>query len=421
KKLSPFLNNNNHGSSPWSLEYFTFEPGQEKLREALCTLGNGYLGTRGAFNEVSASRIHYPGTYIAGVYNKLESDVAGKTIINEDLVNCPNWLPLTFKTEPGQDWIRPSMENILSYYQRLDLKEAQLIRNYRIKEESGKITNIETRRIVHMGDRHLVAQEYIITPENYDGEVFIRSGLDGNVENKGVERYSDLNSQHLVAEQTGLFSDKGNNGCYVTVKTSQSNIIIALVSNTSITNNGKKVKIISSTTKKEDKAIFQEFTISVKKKERYTVEKIVAIYTSLDEDTKNPLSSALEAVKRVSHFSTLFLSQQEVWSNLWSIFDLEVKGPVFSQKTLRLHIFHLLQTASPHNIKLDVGIPARGLSGEAYRGHIFWDELFILPFYDYHMPKITQSTLLYRYYRLAKAREYARENGYRGAMFPWQS
>ncbi|MDD4896246.1 MAG: hypothetical protein PHS21_05730, partial [Atribacterota bacterium] len=271
-------NNNNYGSSPWSLEYFKFEPGQEKLREALCTLGNGYLGTRGAFNESTASRIHYPGTYLAGVYNKLDSNVAGKTIANEDLVNCPNWLSLTFKTGQDQEWIMPSLHHIVSYYQKLDLKEALLIRNYKIKEDSGKITNVETRRIVHMGNIHLVAQEYSIISENYDGEVIIRSGLDGNVENRGVERYGELNSLHLIAEPSGEFSD---DGIYLAVNTNQSNIQIAMASHVSINNNGKEVKLTSTNTKKEEKAIFQEFKIQVRKQERYTVEKIVSIYTSL--------------------------------------------------------------------------------------------------------------------------------------------
>lgn len=421
--LQLLINNhlkNNNNSSPWSLEYFNFEPGQEKLREALCTLGNGYLGTRGAITESSASRIHYPGTYLAGVYNKLESNIAGKTITNEDLVNCPNWLPLTFKTADNQRWIIPTVDNIISYYQKLDLKDAILIRNYSIKENSGKITTVQTRRLVHMGNRHLVAQEYSLIPENYDGEITIRSGLDGNVENKGVERYRDLNSLHLTAGKVGNFSD---NGSYLSVLTNQSHITIALASLLYINNNGQRVNLISTATQQEEKAIFQDFKIQVRKKERYTVEKIVSIYTSRDNDTEAPLNSTIEEVQRPPSpkFSLLLTSHKEAWSYLWNIFDMVTEGDSFSQKALRLHIFHLLQTASPHNTKLDVGIPARGLSGEAYRGHIFWDEIFILPMYDFRLPEITQSTLLYRYRRLEQARRYASENGYRGAMFPWQS
>lgn len=419
-KFWHFLKNNNlyPGISAWSLEYFKFEPGQEKLREALCTLGNGYLGSRGAFNETTASRIHYPGTYLAGVYNKLDSEIAGKLITNEDLVNCPNWLPLTFKTVEGRDWIIPSADNITYYYQKLDLKEAVLIRNYKIKDSFGKITSIETRRIVHMGSMHMLAQEYSIIPENYDGEIIISSGLDGNIENKGVERYSDLSSRHLTADTIGSFSDRG---IYLTVETSQSKINIALASQICIRENNKEFAFISTSINEDERAIFQEFKIKVRKNQRYTVEKIVAVCTSQDKDIDNPLKSALKLIGEVPDFSSLLDSHREAWSNLWDKFDIEIRGHILSQRALRFHIFHLLQTASPHNPQLDAGITARGLSGEAYRGHIFWDEVFILPLYDYHLPEVTQSTLLYRYRILEQAREYARENGYLGAMFPWQS
>ena len=88
---------------------------------------------------------------------------------------------------------------------------------------------------------------------------------------------------------------------------------------------------------------------------------------------------------------------------------------------LRLHIFHLLQTVSPNTVDMDAGVPARGLHGEAYRGHIFWDELFILPYLNFHFPEISRELLLYRYRRLGAARRLAREAGHRGAMYPWQS
>ena len=410
--------NNNHGNSPWALEYLKFEPGEEKLREALCTLGNGYLGTRGAFTESTVSRIHYPGTYMAGVYNKLESQVSGKTITNEDLVNCPNWLPLTFKTADDSEWILPTADNIVSYYQKLDLQEAVLIRNYKIKEKSGKITSVQTRRIVHMGQMHRMAIEYVIIPENYNGEIWIRWGLDGTVQNQGVDRYSDLDSLHLNPDKSGTFSE---NGIYLSVTTSQSKITIAQASCVSVTCQGQKIKPISTETKTEEKAVFREFKIKVVKKQKYSIDKNVSIYTSQDKDSSNPIKDAIQSAEKNPDFQSLYESNRKVWADLWDLFDIKVKGHIFSQKTLRLHLFHLLQTASPHNTKLDAGIPARGLSGEAYRGHIFWDEVFILPIYDFRLPKITQSSLLYRYRRLGKAREYAQENGYKGAMFPWQS
>lgn len=88
---------------------------------------------------------------------------------------------------------------------------------------------------------------------------------------------------------------------------------------------------------------------------------------------------------------------------------------------LRLHMFHLLQAVSLNSIGLDIGLPARGWTGEAYQGHVFWDELFIFPFFNYRMPEITRSLLMYRYLRLGEARAAAESAGYKGAMFPWQS
>src|SRR5699024_3653059 len=93
-----------------------------------------------------------------------------------------------------------------------------------------------------------------------------------------------------------------------------------------------------------------------------------------------------------------------------------------SQKLLNLHTYHHLSSASPFaNPTLDASITARGLHGEAYRGHIFWDELFIFPFYILHFPETAKSLLMYRYRRLETAKEDAQKAGYEGAMFPWQS
>ena len=101
--------------------------------------------------------------------------------------------------------------------------------------------------------------------------------------------------------------------------------------------------------------------------------------------------------------------------------NITIEGDRFAQKLLRMHLYHLMVSASQYNVDIDAGITARGLHGEAYRGHIFWDELFILPFYDIHFKDTAKSLLLYRYRRLQKAREYAKEYGYKGAMYPWQT
>ena len=120
--------------------------------------------------------------------------------------------------------------------------------------------------------------------------------------------------------------------------------------------------------------------------------------------------------------TTLLHAHVREWDDLWKRFSLEIEADDgTTQLALHLHIFHLLQTTSRNTLDLDVGVPARGLHGEAYRGHVFWDELFIFPYLNLHLPELVRSLLLYRYRRLPEARWAARQAGYRGAMFPWQS
>ncbi len=123
----------------------------------------------------------------------------------------------------------------------------------------------------------------------------------------------------------------------------------------------------------------------------------------------------------IKNFDILYKPHQARWLALWKRFDIALEGNDFVKKVLRLHAFHLLQVASTYNEDIDAGMPARGLHGEAYRGHIFWDELYVFPFYNLHAPEITRALLMYRYRRLGAAKEYAQQKGYRGAMYPWQS
>jgi alpha,alpha-trehalase len=152
------------------------------------------------------------------------------------------------------------------------------------------------------------------------------------------------------------------------------------------------------------------------------VEKVVTLFTSKDRSISEPWVDACAWVGRVGSFDDLLNSHVRDWDHLWNRFSLELKdGSGLTLLTLRLHIFHLLQTTSRNTLDLDVGVPARGLHGEAYRGHVFWDELFIFPYLNLHLPELVRSLLLYRYRRLPEARWAAREAGFRGAMFPWQS
>jgi len=405
----------------WALRYERFDPATERLREALCTLGNGYFATRGAAEFVAADEVHYPGTYLAGGYNRLRTEIRGHVIENEDLVNLTNWLPLTFR-HADSDWFDFSAVDLLDYAQELDLQRGLLERRMRIRDRQGRETTIATRRFVHMAEPHLAGIEMTLTPENWSGDIEIKSALDGRVRNAGVERYRELNSVHLDWLDGEAVNDEV---CWLKVCTNQSRIEVAEAARTRLYKNGERL-VTDVRTFSENGYVAQMMQVPVDRGTPIRVEKIVAFYTSRDQTISEAGLEACKAAGRAADFERLVESQTRVWRHLWRRFDIDLDGPdqparARTEMILRLHIFHMLQTASPNTIEYDVGVPARGLHGEAYRGHIFWDELFIFPFLNLRVPEITRALLNYRYRRLGEARAAAHEHGYRGAMFPWQS
>lgn len=402
----------------WTWTYEGYDPESERLREALCTLGNGYFATRGAASETSSGPAHYPGTYVAGCYNRLVSTVAGRRIENEDLVNLPDWLPLRYRVhpegaEPGP-WLSPDGAGLVEHRQILDLRQGTLVRGSVYEDGAGRRLTVEQCRLVHMGEPHLAAQRTAFTAGEWAGSVEVESGLDGDVRNAGVERYGDLANRHLTRWHTG--SEHGDT-LWLRCRTVNSDIRVALAARTRASRGS--VAAGPARTRLTARRAFQRLTVPVARGETVTVDKTVALYTSRDPAISDPLTAAVEGARRAPGFSRLLASHQRAWEDIWRRSTLDVPGE--AGRILRLHLFHVLQTLSPHTADLDVGVPARGLHGEAYRGHVFWDELFVLPYLNLHFPEVSRALLGYRYRRLPAACRAARDAGRVGAMFPWQS
>lgn len=400
----------------WTLLYEDFKPSMESLREALCTLGNGYFATRGTSPESEADEIHYPGTYLAGGYNRLKTDIAGRVVENEDLVNMPNWLLTKFRPEGG-DWFNLMTVDILSYRQELNMKEGILSRTVRFRDRQNRETTLIQRRFVHMANMHLAALEITIIPENWSGRIQILSAMDGTIINAGVERYKQLNSKHLAPVKSGKAD---NDIIYLLVETNQSHIRVAEAARTRVYIEGEQIEVERKPVE-EPGYIAQEFFIEAVNNTPVTIEKIVSFYASKDFAISEPAQDAVEALRHTGNFKELFERHAMEWNHLWYKCDIQIADNDRTQMILRLHIFHMLQTVSRNSIDLDIGVPARGWHGEAYRGHIFWDELFIFPYLNLRIPVLTRALLLYRYRRLNRSRIAAQEAGFRGALYPWQS
>jgi trehalose/maltose hydrolase-like predicted phosphorylase len=404
------------GPDGWALTYQDGDAATEGTREALLTLGNGYIATRGAGPEVSADEVHYPGTYTAGFYNRLVSGVDGRIREDESIVNLPNWLPVTFRPAGG-DWFTPPATDPLHEHVALDLRHGVLNREIVAVDRQGRRTRLRQRRLVSMATPHLAALETRIIPENWSGRLEIRSALDGRVTNANVAAFAGLADQHLNITETG--SDQRET-VWLVAETTWSRLRMAQAARTWIRQGSHDLRPDRRQIG-EHGMIGQELGLDVGQGEEITVEKVVSIFTSRDRAIAEPLDAACHELGDAGTFDDLLDTHAAVWEQLWQRFHVGLGDRDNARLAVNAHVFHLLQTLSPHTADLDAGVPARGLHGEAYRGHIFWDDLFVFPFLNFRLPELSRALLQYRHRRLPHARRRAAALGKKGALFPWQS
>jgi len=401
-------------TDPWTLVYHGFDPVHEGHREVLTALGNGYMVTRGSRPEHTDDGTHYPGSYLAGVYNRLVSSIHDRSVEEEHLVNVPNWLPLDIRIGNGPWWSSGKLP-VHQERRELNLRLGVSTRYVTLVGAGGDRVTVVQRSFVSMDDPHLAVLETTLVPLGWSGRVHLRVGIDAGVRNANVAAYVGSDTTHLEPPKFTRFGDTVL--CEVQTKHSQVRIATAVhIHLAGAIDAGDKVG--SGTGHRYSRDI----ELSVVDGEPATLTKTAATYTSRDDAIASPGVAALDrlrdhAVDTVGAFER----HQAAWQRLWQRFDMILESDLQSQLVLNLHIFHLLQSLSPHTAELDAGAPARGLHGEGYRGHVFWDELFVLPVLDLRLPNVARSLLGYRWHRLRAARAAARAIGLPGALFPWQS
>ena len=224
-----------------------------------------------------ADDIHYPGTYLAGGYNRLRTDIAGRVVENEDLVNFPNWLALEFRIA-DQDWFDARTVKLLSYRQELDLRRGMLLRSISFEDGQGRRSTLKERRLVSMGDMHLGALELALTADNWSAGVTVRSAIDGRVVNAGAKLYRKFNNKHLEPLAGEVV---GEDGVYLLVRTCQSNIHVAQAARTRAFLDGQLLDVRRRVIE-EPGYIGQELKVDVKQGETLVLEKLASFYTSRD-------------------------------------------------------------------------------------------------------------------------------------------
>lgn len=406
---------------PWHLVFEGFDADHEGHREALTTLGNGYLAVRGAAAEGGPAS--YAGMYLAGVYNRAEAEAGGETVMEEHLVNAPDCLPLDLKMDGGRWWSAGGM-TLLHERRSLDLRRAVLERRMLLEAADGKRLEVVQTRFASMAEPHLLVLDMQVTPLGWSGTVEVRSGVNAGVRNAnipgpeagpGIHLTDRTGERTAVGDAPGDVPDDGIS--VVEAETTQSLVRIAVAFRT------RGAGIAAGAAEGRDGALhYRSFRMALTDGNPSTITKAVAVVTSRDRAISSPASAARWELHRAGDDPGVLLAAHlDAWHRELAPYLVEMDAPGQVRLVLNLHIFHVLQTLTRHTAELDAGVTARGLHGEGYRGHVFWDELFVLPLVTLRTPDVARALIDYRWRRLPAARHAAALAGCTGAKFPWQS
>ncbi|MQS98580.1 glycoside hydrolase family 65 protein [Companilactobacillus halodurans] len=398
--------------SAWHLDYYGLDHGKRQYgQESMQTIGNGYFGLRGTYLEAKADDDNYPGTYVAGVFNQLGTPINGRNIINEDLVNLPNAQYVTFKIDDGE-YFKIDENLIKESLRSLDMKTGVLTITQLIELADGKKLKVIEKKVADLNNFHDYYLQYSIQPLNFSGKIKILTEIDATVTNTNVERYRNLANKHLATDEI----KNDNKTQLLFAHTNQSNIKIGIKAAIDYQNINNPSYAVDN----GPEVASQTIEFDGKEGQIYTFEKAVAIFTSLE--TQKNLPEIIQKHQFQPDFETAENSAQLAWKDIWKKENIVVAGDITAQKLLHLNSYSMTCAAQTKaNENLDVSIGSRGLTGEGYRGHIFWDELFDMNFYVLHSPKLVKALLMYRYNRLGAAMDYASDDDFQGAMYPWQS
>ncbi len=411
--------------NPWYIEEREFDPKKLHSGETVYTIGNGYFGTRGTFEEGYPKA--NPGTLLFGVFDKI-------AIAKEELANAPDWL--TMKLFVNGERFRLDQGKILDYHRTLDMQHGILRRVVRWESPGGIRIRITSERFASLADEHVGVIRYSLTVEEQPEtggklDVFLWSAL-----NMAVGNYDLIHWETVEQRRDGEL-------LWLHTQTRHSSVqLVQTMSFTSRDCDFQKELIRSDTS--PSIRIYKDLAVG----ETMTAEKVVVMYTS--RDVEDPLQTAIEHHHKilqssatqaepgkhyavlvegaryvnpciqVEPFETLFAEHKKAWQDYWQVSDVIIEGDDTAQQAIRYNIYQLRISVSSHDSRYSIA--AKGLTGFGYHGHVFHDtEIFMLPYFTYVHPAIARNLLMYRYRLLPAGRAKAKSNGYDGAQYPWEN
>ncbi len=416
----------------WILKEDSFDPEHLGKTEAIMSLGNGYLGLRSAAEERYLNETR--DLLINGTFNKCDPTAVTELPNAADMTAIEIWM--------NGDRFTLEQGHIESYTKELNIRTAELKREVLWTSPQGDWIRLTFLRIVSLTRLHEFAIRVEIEPLLGDVDLKIKSGIDGRVTNTGAQHFTDGDKRFYE-----------NRYIQYVPKTTESGITFVLNTAHSFAKDGKALDVPTQIYMELRRA-YGGYEITVKKGETLVIEKHCNVYTTRDLDVQGMTVQELQQFslgelkkQAAAGYDQLARETAEAWNaQVWERVPIIIEGKDrklssesseaaecvsppedaaggdadFDQFAIRFAQYHMRLMLPAHDSRMNIG--AKGLSGEGYRGHCFWDtEIFLLPYYAFTQPEAARKLEEYRYYSLPGAHAKAKHNGYQGAMFPWES
>ncbi|MEG6565548.1 glycosyl hydrolase family 65 protein [Thermoanaerobacterium saccharolyticum] len=405
----------------WKIRESRFHIETNYRNETIFSLGNGYFGMRGTFEEgySGPNGTSFNATYINGFYEIYDINYAeggyGFPTYGEAMVNvADSKIVKLFVDDEPFDLLKG---NLIEYERTLDMKEGFTERKIIWENEKGKKLEITVRRLISFKRQHLGVVVFSFKPLNFSGNVKLISEVDGNIYygNETDDMRVGNNMRGKVINTIDSYVDGYMGWLMQTTKRSKLKYVCS-VNHDAKTDCHYELKNYKS----DDKICF-EFSIDAEKDKTFQLDKFISYYTSRECLEDKLIDSAIyEVVNAKSDGANIIFKEQfDYLEEFWTDADVEIDGDISLQQGIRYNEFQLLQSVSKNDI---ANICAKGLTGEGYEGHYFWDsDVYIMPFFLYTKPEIAKNFVMFRYNLLDAARKRAKELGYKGALYPWRT
>ncbi len=373
------------GDRDWFLIEEGVDLAREREIESILTTANGYLSIKASIAE--GDKYSRPSIFVAGIY-VVDKDLKPRFAV------LPHWLRVKVTVENRQ--LSLALGRVLEHRRLLDMRQGALFRQWRQQDPSGRITRLTYLQLASLADRHVIIQSVAVTAENYVGRVTLASRLAPR----------DASSTDVTASVAGPSA--------MLMSVSQVDVAIATASELHLPTASRTANEVGAQGDEE------QWSWEANLGETVRLDRIVTIFTS--REVFSPAKAASDHIvpTRERGLATIVRDHVDAWGRRWDAAGVRIVGDEEAQRALRFAIYHLIAATNPADEHLSIG--ARGLTGEAYRGHVFWDtEIYMLPFYIFNDPPAARSLLMYRYHTLGAARRKAKAQGYKGALFAWES